>query len=141
MPYKIDEKCNGCTLCLRRCPVNAITGDKKQCHLINPNLCIDCGVCGMVCSKEAVFDENNRPAIRMKLTEIPIATVDVNECSGCDNCASICPFGCIEVPKRAVGGDFFGVAVVDSKKCVGCKLCVSLCIKEAITMKKKERIR
>jgi NADH:ubiquinone oxidoreductase subunit F (NADH-binding)/ferredoxin len=44
--YIIDpEKCNGCGLCRKRCPQEAIHGEKKELHIIEPSKCIKCGVC------------------------------------------------------------------------------------------------
>jgi NADH-quinone oxidoreductase subunit F len=48
-------KCKGCTACARKCPVNAIKGDKKQAHTIDQALCIKCGVCADTCKFEAVI--------------------------------------------------------------------------------------
>jgi len=54
--YSIDsEKCTGCTLCSRKCPVNAITGEVKSPHVIDQTLCIKCGVCSDVCKFDAVL--------------------------------------------------------------------------------------
>ncbi|MBN2493748.1 MAG: NADH-quinone oxidoreductase subunit NuoF [Deltaproteobacteria bacterium] len=54
--YSIDaEKCNGCTLCAKNCPENAISGDKKEVHTIDQSKCIKCGICRDVCRREAVL--------------------------------------------------------------------------------------
>ncbi len=45
----LPEKCKACMICLRECPVEAITGGKKQIHVINQSKCIRCGVCMSVC--------------------------------------------------------------------------------------------
>ena len=54
--YYIDpEKCNGCMLCARECPQNAIEGEKKKLHTIQTDLCIKCGICKDVCNRDAVI--------------------------------------------------------------------------------------
>jgi NADH:ubiquinone oxidoreductase subunit F (NADH-binding)/(2Fe-2S) ferredoxin/ferredoxin len=53
--YSIDPKlCKGCLLCLKNCPLSAITGEAKKPHKINPEKCIKCGVCSEVCKFKAV---------------------------------------------------------------------------------------
>lgn len=55
MEYVIDEdKCVGCTLCSRVCPVDAISGDKKMPHVIDVSVCIKCGACMEKCKFGAI---------------------------------------------------------------------------------------
>jgi NADH-quinone oxidoreductase subunit F len=56
--FNIDaEKCTGCGLCARNCSTNAISGEKKEPHVINQGLCIKCGVCYDSCKFNAVIKE------------------------------------------------------------------------------------
>jgi NADH-quinone oxidoreductase subunit F len=53
-PWIDAEKCKGCGLCVKTCPVEAISGEKKQPHVIDQEKCIKCGACAQACTFDAV---------------------------------------------------------------------------------------
>ncbi len=53
-PEIIADLCKGCTACARKCPVDAIQGEKKQPHTIDAEKCIKCGACAEACKFGAI---------------------------------------------------------------------------------------
>ncbi len=62
--YIQPEKCQACLICLRECPVGAITGGKNLVHVINQEKCIKCNTCLEVCPK--------RFSAVIKLSGVPV---------------------------------------------------------------------
>jgi len=50
----LAEKCNGCGVCLRSCPHDAIKGEKKKTHAIEEEICRKCGICVTECKFDAI---------------------------------------------------------------------------------------
>ena len=56
--FKIDSsKCRGCTFCARNCPVDAISGNIREPHMIDVSKCIRCGTCLDKCRFGAIYKQ------------------------------------------------------------------------------------
>ncbi|MCL2563911.1 MAG: NADH-quinone oxidoreductase subunit NuoF [Oscillospiraceae bacterium] len=53
----LPDKCVGCTICAKKCPVHAISGKVKELHVIDHDTCTKCGICKDVCKFDAVVVE------------------------------------------------------------------------------------
>ena len=53
----VAEKCRGCTLCAKKCPVDAISGSPRNAHVIDKEKCIKCGACYNLCKYSAIVME------------------------------------------------------------------------------------
>ena len=56
LTYNIDpDKCKGCTMCARKCPASAISGQVKTPHVIDHTKCVKCGACIETCKFGAIY--------------------------------------------------------------------------------------
>jgi Na+-translocating ferredoxin:NAD+ oxidoreductase subunit B len=137
MSYTITEKCNGCGACLRICPADAISGEKKKIHSIDAGLCIECGACGRVCPQSALLDSKGAQCVMVKRSEWIKPEIALETCVACGVCIDACPVGCLamsEMP-RSKGVDPFPY-LKDARACIGCGFCSLECPVDVITMSK-----
>ncbi len=63
MPHVVTDNCNRClfTDCVEHCPVQAFHADDERSY-IDPDTCIDCGLCVDECPVTAIFPQEDLPA-------------------------------------------------------------------------------
>ena len=66
------------------CPVKAISGEKKEMHLINASLCIECGSCGRICAASAVLDDTGKTVPKMKRSDWPKPVINKERSAACE---------------------------------------------------------
>lgn len=130
MAHFITDTCIGCTACVRVCPTDAITGERKELHVIDPELCIDCGACENACPVECIENQHGVMLPRIaKRADWPKPVVHEELCTGCNFCVDVCPFDCLEL----TGPQMMGIAeLVKPMQCVACYQCEEVCAKGAI---------
>ncbi|HEX74982.1 MAG TPA: NADH-quinone oxidoreductase subunit NuoF [Dehalococcoidia bacterium] len=73
--YILPDKCQGCMICLRNCPVEAISGGKRLVHVIDQDKCVKCGTCLDVCPPRfAAVAKVSGEQIEVPSQPVPIET-------------------------------------------------------------------
>ena len=91
------------------------------------NICLCCDCCCQILKNIKDFEA---PA---KIVNSNFqASVDINECTGCQACEEICPMDAIEMDEEKI------VASVNLDRCIGCGLCVTVCEFDAMSLKDKK---
>ena len=134
MSYWITENCTGCTACTRICPVQAITGKRKELHEIIADVCIDCGACSRVCPVNAIEDQQRMSTKRIKRSLWPKPVVDSARCVSCGVCIQTCPTGCLEWDDQFINGKHTVPVLAAPGNCIACALCETACPVNAIEM-------
>ena len=135
MSYRITDKCKGCTLCSKNCPVKAITGQVKQLHTIDPDRCVSCGLCGKLCAFGAIVDDRGITAVKIPKDQWKKPEIDPALCAACSVCAENCPKECLSISDPRYHGDITMVALLRTPEdCIGCGICADRCPVGAITL-------
>jgi formate hydrogenlyase subunit 6/NADH:ubiquinone oxidoreductase subunit I len=117
------------------CPVQAISGEKKEMHFISASLCIECGSCGRICPESAVLSDQGKTVARMKKADWPKPLIDAVRCSACENCVAVCPTQALAMADEALPLAKNKAVLARPGKCVSCGWCKDNCMFEAITMR------
>ena len=136
MAFSILEKCIGCAVCTKVCPVNAISGERNKRHKIDPALCIDCYACGYICPQSAVQDAGKQVVERIRFRrKWPKPEISRDTCMSCTICLDSCPVGCLKLTYTPDTSDTRGYPVIAPPgACIACGFCAADCPVDAIEM-------
>jgi len=128
--FRITNDCIGCGLCKKKCPWNAIIGEKKTVHVVEPTLCRQCGTCWYSCPRCAVEDAKGYRRYKSHQARTPKSRIDREECVGCLNCLLNCEQSAIRHQK----GVLTSRCAVEESRCIGCGSCLACCPGDCISL-------
>ena len=134
MSFSIINSCTGCGACIKLCPAGAISGTKKEQHLINAVLCIECGACGRICPASAVLDNQGITVQKMKKSEWPKPIINAEKCFACENCVDACPTHALAMADEKLPFAMNRAVLAQPTKCVSCGWCKNNCLFDAIIL-------
>lgn len=127
--------------------IDRIHHAKQYSLILDKNLCKGCGICEVVCPRNALEIEKVEERDQEGKTQLPTLDINVEKCDYCGICEAICPFGAFET--RVDGEHFIPVVVaesfpsliheieIDTSKCeVGCSDCEKACPLKIIKTKR-----
>lgn len=132
MSYFITDQCTGCTACFILCPTQAIRGERKVIHVIDVNLCIDCGACGRICSYTAVLDQHAQPCVHTRRSAWLKPRINPDLCTACGLCIQACPVSCLEFDRPHKKDKTLYPFLASAQDCLACGFCVDICPVDAV---------
>lgn len=136
MTYTITEKCIGCSVCKRVCPVEAISGEPKKLHRVADQVCIDCGACGRVCPQVCILDADKKVCERIRIrSHWPKPLFNLSACMACTICVEACPVNAIALEATRGTRETIRYPHLAVKRgCIACEFCMRECPTDAIQM-------